>query len=357
MKMNKRNTFIISILSFLALTFASANLNRTLSKANAEGETTSAYCFATTDFSMNSVLAENYPGAWVQVDNVVTPLSEYSSNLTWTITSGRYNAGGNYLELTTGIASAESAYAHSIAGAADENSDEYKIASAIGILNNTNAYGVAMYTNEYTNISDFQFSLSNSEAGYFSVLYQNEGSTDWTYMYTKSESKSVSTATVKTYTSGSDYINWPLAKNKVRLAFVYRQFNHESCYLKVDNIVINRTKSIASYMDVLSNTSEICSGVNTSGTKINKYFSMLTYTLNGVDTSLLLSTTLTGSFTSETNALGLLNYLINLTGGKPLLSNNFSFVISNNLMVYFIIAVALAVSISSFVIILKRKNR
>ena len=198
-KMNKKSIWVLSLSLLL---FASIT-NKPFVKASAiEESNENAYSYALNNFDINETLAASYPTAWTVVDNVVTPLSEYntSSGITWTITSARKQNNNNNLELTCGIDKSDD-IKHSISSATDENSDAYKIASTIGILGNDSAYGSAMYTNEYVNITDFQFSLSNVAAGWVSVLYRVEGSTEWKYMYTKSESDTINAVTEATYTT------------------------------------------------------------------------------------------------------------------------------------------------------------
>ena len=199
-KMNKKSIWVLSLSLLL---FASIT-NKPFVKASAiEESNENAYSYALNNFDINETLAASYPTAWTVVDNVVTPLSDYntSSGITWTITSARKQNNNKNLELTCGIENPEVDITHSISSATDENSDAYKIASTIGILGNTSAYSSAMYTNEYVNITDFQFSLSNVAAGWVSVLYQVEGSTEWKYMYTKSESDTINAVTEATYTT------------------------------------------------------------------------------------------------------------------------------------------------------------
>lgn len=357
-KINKKSILLFSLSLFL---FASVNNRPFVEASAAEENSENAYSYALNDFNINETLALSYSTPWQVVDNVVTSLSEYntSSGITWTITSARKQNAANNLQLTCGIENAEVDITHSISSATDENSDEYKIASTIGILGNTSAYGSAMYTNEYANITDFQFSISNAEGGWVSVLYQLEGTTEWKYMYTKSESESVNAETVATYTT-DNYISWPLATGKTRLAIVYRLFSavSEANYVTIDNIIINKTNSIANYMNVLSSSEGICSEISDSSSKISKYFSLLTNNLNGVDSSVLMSSILTGNNTSENTALGLLNYLLAYKGIAPLASTNTLFFIADNSLYFYLIIIAIvATSISSIFLIKKLKNR
>ena len=353
--MNKKSIWVLSLSLLL---FASIT-NKPFVKASAiEESNENAYSYALNNFDINETLAASYPTAWTVVDNVVTPLSEYntSSGITWTITSARKQNNNNNLELTCGIDKSDD-IKHSISSATDENSDAYKIASTIGILGNDSAYGSAMYTNEYVNITDFQFSLSNAAAGWVSVLYQVEGSTEWKYMYTKSESDTINAVTEATYTT-DNFISWPLTTGKTKLAIVYRQFTHGANYVTIDNIIINKTNSIANYMNVLSSSDGICSEISNSESKTSKYFSLLTDNLNGVDSSVLMSSILTSTKTSETTALGLLNYLLAYKGMTPLASsNNLFFIADNSLYFYLIIFAIIAASIVSIFLVKKLKNR
>ncbi|MGM9874263.1 MAG: hypothetical protein ACI31G_05140 [Bacilli bacterium] len=352
--MNKKKSILVSIFSFSALLLASLiSFNNPVEKAKAESSP--AYTYATTDLTMNSELGDIYANNWVLVDDAETTLSEYSS-LSWNITSARRNGSNDTLQLTCGIEDADDAYNHSIASSTDESSDDYKIASLIEILGNDSAFGMAMYTNDYIEVSDFQFSLSGCETGYFSVIYQVEEESAWTILKTIDGEDSVFAYNVNTYTK-ADYISWPLIGKNVRFGFVYRAFNYVANYLTIDNIVVNRTNSIASYMDVLSNTEGICNQITDTATKINKYFSMLTHTLSGVDSSTLMSVALTGTYTSETTALGLLNYLLTLSGATPLSVNYFNIISNNSYLVYFVIAIAAAFCVLAVSLIYKRKHR
>lgn len=359
--MNKINKKAILLFSLSLFLFASAN-NRPFVKASAAEENSeNAYSYALNDFNINETLASSYSTPWQVVDNVATSLSEYntSSGITWTITSARKQNAANNLQLTCGIENAKVDITHSISSATDENSDAYKIASTIGILGNTTAYGSAMYTNEYVNITDFQFSISNAEGGWVSVLYQVEGTTEWKYMLTKSGEESVNAVNVATYTT-DNFASSPLATGKTKLAIVYRLFSttSEGNYVTIDNIIINKTNSIANYMNVLSSSEGICSAINDNSSETSKYFSLLTDNLNGVDSSVLMSSILTGNNTSETTALDLLNYLLAYKGIAPLASTNTLFFIADNSLYFYLIIIAIvAASISSIFLIKKLKNR
>ncbi len=145
----------------------------------------------------SSGLMTSYPTNWEYKKDVHVQFND-SIDMTWLVSFGR-RTGTNMLALGNINDSAENyendvqvtAEQSTITAVTDTNSDYFKIAQALGYEGDTTKFVSAVISDGYIeNVQDFHFYFSGAEAGYVTVLYQEEGESNWTVVKTDDGEKS-----------------------------------------------------------------------------------------------------------------------------------------------------------------------
>ncbi len=359
--MKKRKIIIASISLITCLTFG---LNGTFEGVKAESSN-STFEYGT--FYNNETIFKTFSDNWASLENQSFVINS-NSNVNWKINKAR-RAWSTKLQLISynpeGTDGANEAKKWSFTNKETYpcGTDEYYIARAAlseSEISDTSTILNGLYTLDY--IDDIESIYASWEAGegfygYVRVLYKlNDSSWQLLTFNNGENTKSLNKGENELLCSGSRLAN--LKGKSARFAIVHLGFYYTHMNFIMKNIVINRSNSIADYMNVLSSKENTCALINDTSNYYGDTFNFLTSDLNSVDKTVLANYSITSSYSFETDALGLLNIYLNYVGKLPLNSN---FIIKDSsfnayLIALVIMAVTVSLSIASICLINKKRK-
>ena len=339
---------LVASLPFIIL--GSTGLKTTQNQVNAEG-TVSTFEYGT--FYNNETIFSTFSTNWKSLENQDFCINS-NSNVTWKINKAR-RAWGNKLQLisydpegTTGEAEAKE---HSFTNTTSypAGTDEYDIAQAALTseeLANENTLLNGLYTMNYvSNLESIYASWEAGDAyyGFVRVLYKLEESSSWQLLIFDNgeNTRNLSKGENELLCTGSKFE--ALKGKSARFAIVHLSFWYTHVSFIMKNILINQTNSVADFIGVLSAKENTCEIVKDTTTFYGDTFNFLTNNLSDVDKTVLANYAISSPYSSETNALGLLNIYLKYVG-KSILNTNFIIKddVSNN---WFIALIAISTTV------------
>lgn len=368
----KTRHFLLVGISACILSFAAfSNFNLKTSKVNAAGETAVLdNYYAIIDNSAD--LLEKYPTNWTYQTDTSVAFNDVL-NMTWTISSGR-RSSSNKLELGQ-IESAAAAAAATITANLDPESDWFKIAAAMGYSGDTSKFVSVVASDGYiSNIQDFHFYFGACEAGFVTVLYQEQGSDVWTVVKTDDGEKSYFASDASnTQGSGisgswnrSAYHNgtsWQftttLQGKTARIAFAYEAYYYASNYLTLHGICINTLNSAKHYIERLSSEDGICEKITNDTNNYKTTLELINYRISNDDLTNLSSLELTSEKTGERTYYAFYSYLLTYAGvanSDPLGLNSANIYLNNNELFIIVVTMCLAIAIVSTIVLVRKRK-
>ncbi len=385
--MKTKHLFLMGISAALLLAGSISNVGLNMDKVYAAGEenTTNNCYYAVVDYG--SDLISKYPTNWQYKKDVSVKFNN-DLDLTWTVsfarrTSGHQLALGNINDIADNyengiaISPAES----TITANEDPNSDYFKISEALGYAGDTTKYVTAVISDDFiSEISDINFYFSGAEAGYVTILYQEEVDGDWTVVRQDNGEKSNFAGTngnvdgsgvanswnqhaaVMTILNDWNYNN--IKDKSVRIAFTFESYSPGANNLNFRGIKINTLNSAKHYLNKLANEEGICEKLTNNTASYKTTLEMINYKISNENLQALADMPIIGN-TNESTYYEFNSYLkeyVGLGEVDPLgLYLSGSFVNNNNNMTIIItvvsFSVAVAISLVLFFIIKNKKQK
>ena len=385
--MKTKHLFLMGISAALLMAGSISNVGLNIDKALAVGEENAA-CdsyYAIVDYG--SDLNEKYPTNWQYKKDVSVKFNN-DLDLTWTVSFGRRTSShqlalGNINDMDANYENgvAISAAESTITANDDPNSDYFKISEALGYVGDTTKFVTAVISDGFiSDITDINFYFSGAEAGFVTVLYQEEIDGDWTIVkIDNGEPKNY--AGLNGNKDGSNIANsWNQHANvmtilndtnsgnikgkTVRLAFTFEAYTTTSNNLYLRGIKINTLNSAKHYLNKLANEEGICEKLTNNSQSYKTTLELINYKISDENLQALAETPITGN-TSESTYYEFNSYLkeyVGLGEVDPLgIYMNGNLIYYNNDYIIPIaiisISVVMAISLITFFVLKNKKHK
>lgn len=385
--MKTKHLFLMGISAALLMVGSISNVGLNIDKALAVGEENAA-CdsyYAIVDYG--SDLNEKYPTNWQYKKDVSVKFNN-DLDLTWTVSFGRRAslhqlALGNINDIDANYENgvAISAAESTITANDDPNSDYFKISEALGYVGDTTKFVTAVISDGFiSDITDINFYFSGAEAGFVTVLYQEEIDGDWTIVRidngeltnfaglngNKDGSNIAKSwnqhANVMTILNDTNYSN--IKGKTVRLAFTFEAYTTTSNNLYLRGIKINTLNSAKHYLNKLANEEGICEKLTNNSQSYKTTLELINYKISDENLQALAETPITGN-TSESTYYEFNSYLkeyVGLGEVDPLgIYMNGNLIYYNNDYIIPIaiisISVVMAISLITFFVLKNKKHK
>ena len=385
--MKTKHLFLMGISAALLMAGSISNVGLNIDKALAVGEENAA-CdsyYAIVDYG--SDLNDKYPTNW-QYKKDVTVKFNNDLDLTWTVSFGRRTSShqlalGNINDMAANYENgvAISAAESTITANDDPNSDYFKISEALGYAGDTSKYVTAVISDDFiSDITDINFYFSGAEAGFVTVLYQEEIDGDWAIGRIDNGEKTNFAglngnkdgsgienswnqhANVMTVLNDENYSN--IKGKTIRLAFTFEAYSPGSNNLYLRGIKINTLNSAKNYLNKLANEEGICEKLTNNSQSYKTTLELINYKISDENLQALAETPITGN-TSESTYYEFNSYLkeyVGLGEVDPLgIYMNGNLIYYNNDYIIPIaiisISVVMAISLITFFVLKNKKHK
>lgn len=385
--MKTKHLFLMGMSCALLLAGSISNVGLNIDKAIAVGQqnTTADNYYAIVDYG--SDLIKKYPTNWQYKKDVSVKFNN-DLDLTWTVSFGRRTSSnqlalGNINDIDANYENgvAVSAAESTITANDDPNSDYFKISEALGYAGDTSKFVTAVISDDFiSDITDINFYFSGAEAGFVTVLYQEEIDGDWTIVrIDNGELKNFAGlngnedgseianswnqhANIMTILNDTNYGN--IKGKTVRLAFTFEAYTATSNNLYLRGIKINTLNSAKHYLNKLANEEGICEKLANNTQSYKTTLELINYKISDENLQVLAETPITGN-TSESTYYEFNSYLkeyVGLGEVDPLglyMSGNLIYHNSDYIIPIAIISISvvMAISLITFFVLKNKKHK